>query len=86
MLPLFDQPVAPRPRKLSPVAQERQRLSRQNAAVLERLRQGPVTNRELAGISLNHTARISELRRAGHRVEKVSHDHASGLVTYRLGA
>lgn len=38
------------------------RLARQNTAILNRLREGPATNRQLAEIALNYRARISELR------------------------
>lgn len=52
-------------------AQDRKRLSGQNAAVLARLRQGPATNAELAGISLKYTSRISDLRDAGFVIRSV---------------
>lgn len=38
------------------------RLAGQNQAILERLRRGPATNKELAAISLKYTSRISEVR------------------------
>ena len=44
------------------------RLTGQNAAVLARLRAGPATNAELAGIALKYTSRISDLRKAGFTV------------------
>ena len=67
-----------------PLRAERKRLSRQCEAMLARLQQGPATNRELAAISLKYTARISDLRAAGHDVDVVSRDHRSGLTVYRL--
>ncbi len=66
------------------VALERKRLARQCQTILARLQQGTVTNRELAGIALNHTARISELRGAGYNVQVISRDRATGLATYAL--
>jgi len=62
----------------------RPRLSRQNTAILTRLQQGPMTNRELAGIALKYTGRLSELRQAGYRVSVLSHDYVTGIVTYGL--
>lgn|GEM_PF-2515258 len=44
------------------------RLSGQNAAVLARLRAGPATNAELAGIALKYTSRVSDLRQHGYRI------------------
>ncbi len=58
------------------------RLSKQCAAVLDRLRRGPATNWELAAISLKYTSRISDIRAAGYVVEC---DYGTGGVnTYRL--
>ena len=45
--------------------QDRPRLTGQNAAILVRLQRGPATNRELAGISLRYTSRVSDLRVGG---------------------
>jgi hypothetical protein len=58
------------------------RLSGQNAAILERLKQGPATNVELAGISLKYTSRISDLRAAGYRV--TCRRGNDGVNTYAL--
>jgi hypothetical protein len=63
---------------------EKRRLSKQCAAILARLKEGPATNRELVAISLNHTGRISDLRRSSYVIEVESHDHTTGLVVYRL--
>jgi hypothetical protein len=52
--------------------------------MLALLRQGRATNRELAGIALKYTGRVSELRQAGHNVVVVSRDRASGLTVYEL--
>lgn len=45
---------------------ERARLSEQHHAILARLRQGPATNLELGQIAQRFTARLHELRKAGH--------------------
>ncbi len=58
------------------------RLTGQNASILERLKRGPATNRELAGISLKYTSRVSDLRAAGYRIQC---EHGpGGLNTYTL--
>lgn len=58
------------------------RLTGQNAAILDRLRQGPATNVELAAISLKYTSRLSDLRAAGYAVS--CHRGEGGVNTYRL--
>jgi hypothetical protein len=78
---LFASPVIP---SRAPCA-DRPRLSRQNAVILARLQQGPVSNRELSGLSLNYKARISELRQAGYPVACFNRNHATGHSMYRLG-
>lgn len=65
-------------------SEEAPRLSKQCAAILTRLQQGPATNRELAEMSLKYTSRISDLRAAGYEVEVTSRDHATGLNIYEL--
>jgi hypothetical protein len=62
---------------------ERRRLKGQNAAILDRLRQGPATNRELVGMSLKYTSRVSDLRERGCVIH-CDEDRATGLNTYRL--
>jgi hypothetical protein len=57
----------------------------QNLAILTRLRQGPATNVELAGLALKYTSRLSDLRANGHTIQadaRVPGD--GGVVTYRL--
>jgi uncharacterized protein YmfQ (DUF2313 family) len=66
--------------------EEARRLSGQCAAILQRLHQGPATNRELAGLSLKYTSRLSDLRAAGYDVRVVERDYASGRTVYRLEA
>lgn len=63
---------------------EAPRLSAQCQAILDRLKTGPVTNKELAGISLKYTGRISDLRKNGFTVECFVRDHTSGVSWYRL--
>lgn len=63
---------------------EAPRLSKQCAAILERLRSGPATNAELVGIALKYTGRISDLRKSGYDIRVIQRDHASGVNTYRL--
>jgi hypothetical protein len=72
------------PRDPKVTAAEAPRLSGQNAAILARLRRGVATNKELAGIALKYTSRLSDLRKAGYAVSVVSHDHETGVVVYRL--
>ena len=60
------------------------RLNRQQAAIVDRLRQGPATNAELVQIAIRFTARIHELRKAGHDIQIVRQDRDSGLVWYEI--
>ena len=62
---------------------EIRRLSAESAKVLARLEQGPVTRRELNGLTINATARISDLRAAGYVV--TCEEKPSGASVYRLG-
>jgi hypothetical protein len=68
--------------KLEPI--ETPRLGKQCRAILERLRQGPATNRELAAISLKYTGRISDLRKSGFDIPSPKQDRKSGLAVYEL--
>jgi guanylate kinase len=63
---------------------EQRRLTGQSLRILERLRQGPATNRELAAISLKYTSRNSDLRKAGYDVQVIEHDRKTGLAVYAL--
>lgn len=70
----------------SVAAEDEQRLGKQQLRLLERLRRGPMTNVE-AVVDLrvmNTTARISELRQAGYRID--ARRGAEGVWTYTLGA
>lgn len=58
------------------------RLTRQQAAVLARLQQGPATNVELMPLSMRYSARIFELRKAGWIIETDYIDKAAGICQY----
>ena len=77
---LFD--IPPRDPHVSPEAAPR--LKGQNAATLERLRAGRATNKELAGIALKYTSRLSDLRAAGYDERCVRQDRVSGVAHYAL--
>lgn len=65
---------------------ERKRLVRQARLLLERLRRGPITNREIVtelGI-LNGTGRVSDLRAAGYTVTVIERDYQTGRCLYAL--
>lgn len=67
---------------------ELQRLNGQNRRILERLQQGPATNKELSEISLKYTSRISDVRAylkpLGQDVKVIERDRASGRTVYAL--
>ena len=63
---------------------EAPRLSKQCGLILERLKQGRATNRELASLSMKYTSRVSDLRAAGYVVEVVERNHDTGLNVYEL--
>lgn len=65
-------------------AVDRPRLSHQCLLVLERLRRGVATNRELAGICLRTGARLYDLRKAGYSITTSQMKDGSGVVFYRL--
>lgn len=83
-LNLFDNPARLTPIDTHLVRVEKPRLSRQNQAILERLRRGSATNDELIRIARKYTARISDLRAAGYDVRLVEHDHVTGITRYQL--
>ena len=61
------------------------RLGRQCQAILDRLREGPVNNRDLAvNYSIKYTARISDLRKAGYVIKCKRHQFATGEAWYQL--
>lgn len=64
--------------------EDRTRTRGHAAQILDRLRRGPVTNRELSEISLKYTGRISDLRKSGWVIaaERVE----GGLFRYTLAS
>jgi hypothetical protein len=78
-LPLWAQPTDPNVNK-----EDAPRLAGQNLAILERLRQGPATNKELAEMSLKYTSRLSDLRANGFTVK--CERKTGGLTVYTLEA
>lgn len=83
-LSLFDSPRLIAPTDTHLVPEEKPRLSRQNQAILDRLRRGPATNDELVRIARKYTGRISDLRAAGFDVRLIEHDHTTGITRYQL--
>ena len=77
-----DAPVGPTGVTFSPSTQRR--LSKQCAAILARLQEGPATNSELARMALSYTRRLSDLREAGYAVDCYKKDEETGLNWYRL--
>lgn len=63
---------------------ETPRLSNQCRLILDRLREGNATNRELSQISLKYTGRVSDLRAAGYVIEVIARSHETGLNVYAL--
>jgi len=64
---------------------ERTRLNRQCAAILAAFRTDPYheqTNVQLAVIAYKYTSRISDLRRAGHRINIHYRNRSTGLNVY----
>ncbi len=60
------------------------RMSAQNRAVLDALRQRMISNYDLAKIALNYTGRISDLRKYGYDIQARRDDFISGKVLYTL--
>jgi len=77
------QTVSIEPRDPNVEPEDKPRLTGQNAKILERLRQGPATNVELAQLALKYSSRVSDLRKAGFSVscERVGRN---GLTRYSL--
>lgn len=63
---------------------EKPRLAGQCDRILQRLRDGPATNAELAHLSLKYTSRISDLRKHGYHVQIIMRNHHSGRTVYAL--
>ena len=60
----------------------RPRLAGQNKQILERLKRGPATNRELNEIVFRYSARIFELREVGYNITTTQ--VKAGLWRYEL--
>ena len=58
----------------------------QRDRILARLRRGPATNAELNDICFRYSARIYELRAAGHDIRWAPVKGKPGLTRYQLGA
>lgn len=87
---LWDVPSIPTPKVTAPSPRDPNlakvaiaRVSRQALEVLEQLRQGPKTNRQLLDVAIRYGSRIHDLRKAGYTIDKFE-DHATGLTTYKL--
>lgn len=78
----FDKPF-PVPADPNVVADDRERLTGNSLAILERLKRGPASNRELSEVGgLRFGGRIFDLRAAGWRIE--TEKRGGGLVVYSL--
>ena len=66
------------------VRAEKKRTATQRHLIIGRLLKGRAANIELYGYALNLTARISELRKAGHVIKVVARDYGTGIVWYAL--
>lgn len=75
---------APGPRDPNVTETEELRLKGQNLRILERLQEGPASNKELAQISLKYTSRISDLRAKGFIIPPPIEDEETGEAMYRL--
>jgi hypothetical protein len=64
---------------------EASRLSAQHAAILDALREGPKTNLQLALICQRFSARLHELRKAGHEWSKECLEAGVYLYTLTTG-
>lgn len=81
--PLFDRPAEPiKPRDPSVKPVDAPRLSRQCQLILDRLKEGPVTNTELVSFAMKYTGRLSDLRKAGYHIQ--CRDRGGGVHEYRL--
>lgn len=81
------------PPEIAPIAapvEDLPRLKGQNGIILEYLRCGPMTNVQLAEVSLKYTSRISDIRKwlgehfPGAKIECESDGKRGGVRTYRL--
>lgn len=68
-----------------PTPRERKRLSQQALEILQlfRVGEGRVTNTQMAAVALKYSARVTELRHAGHMIVVEERDRKTGRVVYR---
>lgn len=82
MKTLFDDvPLAPTDTNVLP--EDVARLSKQCQLILAKLKTGPCTNYELAGVALKYTSRISDLRKHGFNV-RMTERRKDGTTIYEL--
>ena len=83
---LFEAQIKPRIEPVDPhlTDEEKPRLTRQCIGVLERLRCGPATNKELVQIATRFGARLLDLRRAGYDIQITARNRETGLTVYAL--
>jgi DNA-binding CsgD family transcriptional regulator len=62
---------------------DKPRLTDQCNRILEILRNGRATNKELAAVAMKYTSRISDLRKNGHDVRMVER-REGGITVYEL--
>ena len=80
---LFDNPRPPAPRDPSVAPAARPRLMRQAVAILQMLRTGPQTARDLTAITHRFGGRIYDLRKAGCHID-TDVEQKTGVSTYML--
>jgi len=84
-LSLFDQPARSITTSDKTVcAVEAKRLNAQSRKILARLKEGPVTNVELATIAKLYTARNADLRSAGCIITCFDRNRKTGVNKFRL--
>jgi len=64
--------------------EELDRTSTQRDLILDALTLGPKSNLYLNEIAFRYSARIHELRKAGHNIVITSHDRKTGVTVYEL--
>ena len=63
---------------------EKPRLGRQAKRILDRLREAPASNSDLAVITPRYGGRLWDLRKAGCVIATEAVDRANGIFVYRL--
>ena len=64
--------------------EEKPRLTKQCIKILERLRRGEATNKELVEIATRFGARVLDLRRAGYDIRITERNRETGITWYAL--